>query len=345
MKKYLTALVLAIIIVPQVALASWWNPFSWSVFHSTNTQSQSSEEIVVDSSVNNLATTSSSTVVRNQEAVKSSSAWWNPFSWGSSNTRDTQNEKQTASTNVARSSSVPASSSGEKILDDTEKQRLQAENDKLRADVAAAKQANMQAENDKLKAENAANKLKLEKASSQVVSIPVELKKETKTYTLPNGAIVDIDGNILQPAPVNEQVVAKPTVDNKAVGIDYFLSKKTCIGLSGNQYSYCVDYAFNSVTPTTATSRSSQSPQSVNSASQTDASAYLVKQEKLNAINLEIANLNAQYVQDIKNVDINNFGRGVTTAISNGQKAAISRKYGIDYATLQAEYQQVLYSN
>lgn len=40
MKKYLTALVLVAMIVPQVALASWWNPFSWGIFHKTDTKTQ-----------------------------------------------------------------------------------------------------------------------------------------------------------------------------------------------------------------------------------------------------------------------------------------------------------------
>lgn len=35
MKKYLLALLLAVIIVPSVAFASWWNPLSWSIFHRT----------------------------------------------------------------------------------------------------------------------------------------------------------------------------------------------------------------------------------------------------------------------------------------------------------------------
>lgn len=33
MKKYISALLLILLIIPSVALASWWNPFSWKVFH------------------------------------------------------------------------------------------------------------------------------------------------------------------------------------------------------------------------------------------------------------------------------------------------------------------------
>ena len=33
MKKYILVLFLIMFIVPSVAMASWWNPFSWKVFH------------------------------------------------------------------------------------------------------------------------------------------------------------------------------------------------------------------------------------------------------------------------------------------------------------------------
>ncbi|MEI6345749.1 MAG: hypothetical protein WCO79_00710 [bacterium] len=32
MKKFLSILVLVVLVTPQVAMAAWWNPFSWSVF-------------------------------------------------------------------------------------------------------------------------------------------------------------------------------------------------------------------------------------------------------------------------------------------------------------------------
>ena len=43
MKKYLLVLLLVIFIIPSIAFASWWNPFSWSwfgLFHNTNTTIQ-----------------------------------------------------------------------------------------------------------------------------------------------------------------------------------------------------------------------------------------------------------------------------------------------------------------
>ena len=40
MKKYLLALSLIIFVAPSIALASWWNPFSWSIFHKKETVPQ-----------------------------------------------------------------------------------------------------------------------------------------------------------------------------------------------------------------------------------------------------------------------------------------------------------------
>lgn len=46
--KYLLAIILAICIVPSVALASWWNPLSWKIFQKREVPVQ---EIIKDSSV------------------------------------------------------------------------------------------------------------------------------------------------------------------------------------------------------------------------------------------------------------------------------------------------------
>ncbi len=37
MKKYLSILLLIVFIIPSIASASWWNPFSWKVFHKKQT--------------------------------------------------------------------------------------------------------------------------------------------------------------------------------------------------------------------------------------------------------------------------------------------------------------------
>lgn len=33
MKKFILAILMALIIVPSIALASWWNPFTWKIFN------------------------------------------------------------------------------------------------------------------------------------------------------------------------------------------------------------------------------------------------------------------------------------------------------------------------
>lgn len=40
MKKYIIISLLTILVAPSVALASWWNPFTWSIFHRADTKTQ-----------------------------------------------------------------------------------------------------------------------------------------------------------------------------------------------------------------------------------------------------------------------------------------------------------------
>jgi hypothetical protein len=50
-------------------------------------------------------------------------------------------------------------------------------------------------------------------------------------------ACVSIYSNTVQYTP--------PKQDDKTIGTNYYLSNKTCVGLSGNQYSECISYAYN----------------------------------------------------------------------------------------------------
>ena len=62
MKKYLSILFLTVLIIPSVAFASWWNPFSWNIFHRTNTKTQIIENKMPEPiSKNSNATTTTST--------------------------------------------------------------------------------------------------------------------------------------------------------------------------------------------------------------------------------------------------------------------------------------------
>lgn len=69
--------------------------------------------------------------------------------------------------------------------------------------------------------------------------------------------------------------------------------------------------------------------------------AYQAKQEKLNAINKQIADLNAKYVVDFAKAGQS----GSTVSFAEGEQRKVTNQYNIDYATLMAQYQQIQYSN
>lgn len=69
--------------------------------------------------------------------------------------------------------------------------------------------------------------------------------------------------------------------------------------------------------------------------------ALQIKKDKLNAINRQIADLNAKYA-----VDFAEAGRsGSTVGFAEGVQRRVTSQYNIDYATLVAQYQQIQYSN
>ena len=65
------------------------------------------------------------------------------------------------------------------------------------------------------------------------------------------------------------------------------------------------------------------------------------KQAKLDAVNLEIANLNAKYAQDIKDCDSRQASMSFIYACEN----QVTRTYNSDYNTLAAKFQQIKYGN
>ena len=69
--------------------------------------------------------------------------------------------------------------------------------------------------------------------------------------------------------------------------------------------------------------------------------ALQAKQSQLDAINLKIANLNAKYASDVAKVRSNN----ITVEQANAQINYLNSQYTIDYDALQAQWQQVKYSN
>jgi len=69
------------------------------------------------------------------------------------------------------------------------------------------------------------------------------------------------------------------------------------------------------------------------------------KQDKLDEINLKIANLNAKYAQDIKNINSRGAGMGITEGGVAPQIEGLNRTYKEDYNLLQAQWQQIKYGN
>ena len=63
------------------------------------------------------------------------------------------------------------------------------------------------------------------------------------------------------------------------------------------------------------------------------------KQAKLDAVNLEIANLNAKYAENVKNVTC------IVTSFCINQKSSLQSQYIENYNLLQAKFQQIKYSN
>jgi hypothetical protein len=63
--KYFVSIFLATIIVPSITFASWWNPFSWSIFHRTDTKTQILENKILEleNKLNSISTTTSTSTL------------------------------------------------------------------------------------------------------------------------------------------------------------------------------------------------------------------------------------------------------------------------------------------
>lgn len=68
MKKYIIVLFLITFIIPSVALASWWNPFTWKIFHKP--VEPKIEQPIVTSSTTNTVTEESPKVDQSAEIEK-----------------------------------------------------------------------------------------------------------------------------------------------------------------------------------------------------------------------------------------------------------------------------------
>jgi len=77
MKKIIPIIVFTILVVPSVALASWWNPISWSIWdflkpvqNNQSTQTTPTQKIIQTTTTVNVATTTSIKKKVNQNKVE-----------------------------------------------------------------------------------------------------------------------------------------------------------------------------------------------------------------------------------------------------------------------------------
>ncbi len=63
MKKYLQLLLLTILIVPSVTFASWWNPFTWSIFHWRQTLPPVVQQVPTSTTTENVQTDNTETEI------------------------------------------------------------------------------------------------------------------------------------------------------------------------------------------------------------------------------------------------------------------------------------------
>lgn len=126
MKKYLSIFVVLMIVAPSVAFASWWNPFSWSIFNRIFNKTEVVESRVKEP-VANLIDVSSST--GSQMLIQEDTE---------QKRLQTENDKLRAENEIAKQKLETAKVQAEKA-------RLQAENDKLKADALVVKQVQTEA--------------------------------------------------------------------------------------------------------------------------------------------------------------------------------------------------------
>jgi hypothetical protein len=80
MKKTLIPLILLALIVPQIALASWWNPFSWSIFHRTETKTEVLEKKIQELEAKLSTASPTTSVITTAEATSSKKKIITPIS-------------------------------------------------------------------------------------------------------------------------------------------------------------------------------------------------------------------------------------------------------------------------
>ena len=231
MKKYILTLFAIILIIPSIALASWWNPFSWGIFHKTQT----------------------------------------PIVTPTTNTE-------------------PAKTPEEKISD------LQKQLDDLK------------------------------KQQPATTTTPTVKNKKT-VPVINNSAIIHTQIDATLKAKANQDaLIAKKKADEQAQ-IDAVKAE------ADRQAQLKIQQANNQA-------RDEQAQ--IDTQNEVQQEALQAKQAKLNAVNQQIATLNAKYASDVAKA---RSAVGVTLEQSDTVVRMLNSQYTIDFDTLQAQWQQIKYSN
>ena len=182
MKTYKQAFVVIAVgmfIVPQIAFAAWWNPFTWGAPKESDFKTQVLENRVKELE-SMLATTSSQTVSKNIESATTSStnetqkvtraSWWNPFSWNVSSwlpfTKKTQTVQTQDNSQTATSSTDGSASSTQKevelLKEEAQKAKAVAESERLKAEKAKAEAETAKAEAEQQRLQTERQQLQVE---------------------------------------------------------------------------------------------------------------------------------------------------------------------------------------
>lgn len=160
MKKYLSILAILLVISPSIALASWWNPFSWSIFH------RADKTAILESRINELE---------------------KKLDEKESTTSESQTYEQIIADRQAKAAEISSKLSG-------------TTTQKAYTQVIAERQA---------------------KAAEISQKLSGVTQKAVKTWTLPNGAVIDEAGNIIS-QPTN----SNPITSNIQAGVKILSSEE-----------------------------------------------------------------------------------------------------------------------
>lgn len=292
MKKNLLLIVVTLMIVPQVTFASWWNPFTWSifssVFHSKNqtqvvntvTQLQSPPIVATEATTSSPISTTT-TLTSESDAILCNGQYYKkcPIEQLLVCPTDATVDAYCSTPKVPKTLTAPTGevkvkSAFSPSTNEADVKRKSIENATILAAQQSAQKATEDAAN--LTARQAAQKAAEDRAKTEA---QLAAQKATQDAT----------------ALAAQQAAQRAAQD--------------------------------------ATNLATQ---------QAEQEATRIKQDKLNAINKQIADLNTKYAQDI--YDANHICC-ITTAVNNAKINGINTKYTNDYNILVAQYQTVLYSN